>query len=276
MRISSRALAAALAALSLLPAVAGAHAELAPAEAARGSSATFELEVPDERGPDDPTARIAIKVPADAIVPNVEPKPSEGWQLTVTRRPLDAPVLVDGEVVADVVDTIVYTADEPGATPSVFRIRMGPLPGDAEALVFKVVQDYASGAKARWIEPEVEGQPEPELPAPTIALTGEAPAFALAPQPDAAPTEETAAASTVAPDATTAAPDLTVTLPPATTEAATTAQPTPATTAAVAAAPAAAEDDGGSRLPAILGAAGVVLVVAAAIALRGRGRGDDD
>lgn len=239
--------AAALAALLVAPAVARAHAEVEPSEAARGSTVALEFTIPDERGADDPTARIAIKLPGDAIVPGVVPKAADGWTIAVKSRALAAPVLVDGEAIDSVVDTITYVATEPGATPSAFTVSMGPLPGDADALMFKVAQTYASGAVIRWVQPTPPGGEEPEFPAPTLTLTGEGAAFPPAPD-EGATTEEpattgdagvsTEAATTEAPATTEAATTDAATTDAATTDAATTA---PATTEAATTAPATTE-----------------------------------
>jgi len=60
-------------------------------------------------------------------------------------------------------------------------------------MTFNVVQTYSDGAEAAWIEPTVEGQPEPDHPAPVLTLTssGGAPAPA-----DTASTPAAAASST--------------------------------------------------------------------------------
>jgi hypothetical protein len=43
-----------------------------------------------------------------------------------------------------------------------------------DQLVFPTVQTYDDGMESAWIEPTVEGQDEPESPAPVLALTGDA------------------------------------------------------------------------------------------------------
>jgi len=51
-----------------------------------------------------------------------------------------------------------------------FDISVGPLP-DVSSLTFKTLQTYSDGTVVRWIDPPAaEGQPEPEHPAPTLAL----------------------------------------------------------------------------------------------------------
>jgi cobalamin biosynthesis Mg chelatase CobN len=48
-------------------------------------------------------------------------------------------------------------------------------------MVFNVVQTYSDGTEAAWIEPTVEGSPEPQHPAPVLKLTATAAATAAAP-----------------------------------------------------------------------------------------------
>ena len=48
-----------------------------------------------------------------------------------------------------------------------FALSGGPFP-DADSLTFPVVQTYSDGSESAWIEPTVEGQAEPEHPAPVL------------------------------------------------------------------------------------------------------------
>jgi hypothetical protein len=50
-----------------------------------------------------------------------------------------------------------------------FEVSVGPLP-EAERMVFKALQTYANGEVVRWIEEPVQGQEEPEHPAPVLEL----------------------------------------------------------------------------------------------------------
>jgi hypothetical protein len=68
-----------------------------------------------------------------------------------------------------------------------FSLSGGPFP-DAESLTFPVVQTYSDGSESAWIEPTVDGQAEPEHPAPVLTLT------AAAATETASPATETTAA----------------------------------------------------------------------------------
>jgi len=49
-------------------------------------------------------------------------------------------------------------------------VSAGPLP-ETDSVTFPTVQTYSNGQVVRWIDPSVEGQPEPEHPLPTLKLT---------------------------------------------------------------------------------------------------------
>jgi periplasmic copper chaperone A len=51
-----------------------------------------------------------------------------------------------------------------------FDMSMGPLPENADQLVLPVVQTYDDGTVVNWDQPRAAGAPEPEHPAPTLAL----------------------------------------------------------------------------------------------------------
>lgn len=59
------------------------------------------------------------------------------------------------------------------AAPSATGVPVGePFP-DAESLTFPVVQSYSDGNESAWIEPSVDGEAEPQHPAPVLALAGD-------------------------------------------------------------------------------------------------------
>ncbi|HEY0125718.1 MAG TPA: DUF1775 domain-containing protein, partial [Blastococcus sp.] len=101
---------------------------------------------------------------------------------------------VHGTEVTEAVTEIAWTAD-PGAgiAPGeyqAFSISAGPIP-EVDSLVFPTIQTYDDGMESAWIEPTVEGQEEPESPAPVLALTG-----AAAADGDAADSTTTPASAT--------------------------------------------------------------------------------
>ena len=100
-----------------------------------------------------------------------------GWTATTTKAPLNPPVTDDdGNKITEAVSVVEFDADAGGGiAPGQFQefaLSGGPFP-DADSLTFPVVQTYSDGNESAWIEPTVEGQAEPEHPAPVLSLTGD-------------------------------------------------------------------------------------------------------
>lgn len=154
--------------------VAVAHVSVSADKAVQGGTAEIAFRVPTES---DTASTVAVLVafPADTPVARVAVLPQTGWTYQVTRTALSAPVPAGhGTEVSEVVTEIEWRASgrdnavEPGEY-QVFRLAAGPLPR-TDQLVFKVVQTYDDGQVQRWIEEPVAGEPEPEHPAPVLAL----------------------------------------------------------------------------------------------------------
>jgi periplasmic copper chaperone A len=115
-----------------------------------------------------------VSFPQDHPLAFVSVKPHAGWDVQVTETPLDAPVDTGEFELTEAVSTITWTA-QPGTriAPGQFEefdVSVGPLPADVDELAFPAVQTYDDGEVVNWDEPVVEGEEEPELPAPTLAL----------------------------------------------------------------------------------------------------------
>jgi uncharacterized protein YcnI len=164
-----------------IAATASAHVEVeAEGEAIAGQPAQLVFSVPNERA-DQATVSIEIQMPQEVDLTDVVPGDIEDWTITTTTR--------DG----DIVDTITWDATGPGLVgeESVeLPVAVGPLPA-VESLTFPTVQTYDDGEVVRWIEPAPAGEPEPELPIPTLAIT------AATPEGTTAPTEPSTTAPTV-------------------------------------------------------------------------------
>lgn len=154
--------------------IAGAHVTANPGEAAPGDFTKITFRVPNEL-PDSATVQLELKMPEDHPIASVSVKPLPGWEAEVADRTLEEPMDFFGEEVTEVVDTITWSGGtiEPGQFQE-FEVSMGPLPEDAELLAFPAIQTYDNGEEVAWIEETVEGQEEPEHPAPVVMLTGEA------------------------------------------------------------------------------------------------------
>jgi uncharacterized protein YcnI len=115
-----------------------------------------------------------------------------GWVLTPTAEGFDVggPALPVGE-------------------DAEYAVTVATLPAAATELAFPTVQAYADGTEDAWIEPEVPGGPEPELPAPVLVVAPGAAPPATAVPPTSAPGSPTVAADPTAstPEAAAAAED---------------------------------------------------------------------
>jgi uncharacterized protein YcnI len=151
---------------------ASAHVTINPAEATQGSYGRFAFRVPNESD-DASTVKLEVTLPADAPVASVSTQPVPGWTAVVRRTQLATPIEVHGSRITEAVSTITWTAAAGGGVrPGEFQefpVSIGPLP-EVDRMVFKALQTYSDGAVARWIEEPVDGQEEPENPAPVLKL----------------------------------------------------------------------------------------------------------
>jgi uncharacterized protein YcnI len=155
---------------------ASAHVRVSSADAAPGGYGELTFRVPNESDTAS-TISLRVQIPTDTPLASVSVKPVPGWTATTTTGPIDPPVEVHGGDVTEAVTEITWTAD-PGAgiAPGeyqTFSISAGPIP-DVDELVLPTVQTYDDGQESAWIEPTVEGDEEPENPAPVLALTASA------------------------------------------------------------------------------------------------------
>ena len=172
-RSSAVAAAATLSVVALGVAPASAHVRVSSADAAPGGYGELVFRVPTESDTAS-TVRLAVQLPTDTPLASVSTRPVPGWTATTETTTLDTPVTVHGSEVSEVVSQVVWTAD-PGAgiAPGqyqTFAISAGPMP-DTDALSLPAVQTYDDGSEVAWIEPAVDGQEEPEHPAPVLELT---------------------------------------------------------------------------------------------------------
>ncbi|MFI0242949.1 YcnI family protein [Streptomyces sp. NPDC016845] len=170
--------AAAVSSVVLVSAPAFAHVSVQPeGAAAKGGYAVVDFKVPNERD-DAATVKLEVNFPTDHPLASVMPQPMPGWKSEVTKSKLDKPLEMHGEKITEAVSKVTWTATGSGADKGVqpgyfqkFPVSIGALPTDADELVFKAIQTYDNKEVVRWIEPQQEGQEEPENPAPVLALT---------------------------------------------------------------------------------------------------------
>ncbi|MCW2698264.1 MAG: uncharacterized protein JWR62_3349 [Modestobacter sp.] len=160
--------------VALTGGVASAHVTVASADAAPGGYGKITFRVPNESDVAS-TVALRIQVPTDTPLTSLRAQPVPGWTVTLTKAQLTPPVEAGDEQVTEAVSVVEFRA-EPGSgvAPGQFQefaLSGGPFP-ETEALTFNVVQAYSDGTEAAWIEPTVEGQPEPQRPAPVLSLAG--------------------------------------------------------------------------------------------------------
>ncbi|MFF9480535.1 YcnI family protein [Streptomyces sp. NPDC014733] len=150
-----------------------AHVSVVPGTAEQGSYATVNIKVPNERDHAS-TVKVEVNLPTDHPLASVMPQPVPGWKVEVTEAKLDKPLETHGEKIDKAPSKITWTADGKGIAPGQFQqfpLSVGQLPDHADQIVFKALQTYDNKEVVRWIEPAKKGAPEPENPAPVLALT---------------------------------------------------------------------------------------------------------
>ena len=170
---------AALAALTVSIVVAGtasAHVSVSSTDAAPGGYGKFTFRVPNESDTAS-TVALRIQIPEEAAMTSLRTQPIPGWTVTRTTTDLAKPLQFQGETITSYVSVIEFRAAAGGGIgPGEFQefaLSGGPFP-EADQLTFPAVQVYSDGSETAWIEPSVEGQAEPEHPAPVLDLAAAA------------------------------------------------------------------------------------------------------
>ena len=173
---------------------ASAHVSVSSADAAAGGFGKLTFRVPNESDTAS-TVALRISIPEESAMASLRVQPVPGWTVTTTTADLQTPLESHGEQVTSYVSVVEFrAADGGGIRPGEFHefaLSGGPFPDSAQ-LSYPAVQSYSDGTETAWIEPTVEGQAEPEHPAPVLTLTAPAPA----PAADAATTDTAAADAT--------------------------------------------------------------------------------
>jgi periplasmic copper chaperone A len=164
----------ALAAAVATAGVASAHVTVSSADAAPGGFGKLTFRVPNESDTAS-TVALRISIPEEAAMASLRYEAEPGWTVTMTTSDLQTPLDSHGEQVTSYVSVVEFrAADGGGIRPgefAEFALSGGPIP-DVEQVSFPTVQTYSDGTEAAWIEPTVEGQAEPERPAPVLTLAG--------------------------------------------------------------------------------------------------------
>ncbi|MET0783465.1 MAG: YcnI family protein [Leifsonia flava] len=153
------------------PLAASAHVGVTPDSTAAGSYTVLTFAVPHGCDGSSTTA-VAIDIPES--IPSVTPTVNQGWTVEKSTITLDPPVTdAHGNELTERVGQVVYTAKTPLADGyrDTFALSL-QLPEDAagDTLEFPVTQTCEVGSTL-WNEKTVDGEAEPEHPAPAITVT---------------------------------------------------------------------------------------------------------
>ena len=163
----------ALAGSLALAQVASAHVTVSSADAAPGGYGKLTFRAPNESDTAS-TVALRIQIPEDAAMSSLQFQPVAGWTATLTTSDLATPIRSGDQEISSYVSLVEFRAAPGGGiAPGEFQefsLSGGPFP-EADALTFPTIQVYSDGSEAAWIEPTVDGQAEPERPAPVLTLT---------------------------------------------------------------------------------------------------------
>jgi periplasmic copper chaperone A len=178
--------------------IASAHVTAhSPDVVAKGAHAEIVFRVPDEEATAH-AVKVQVNFSMTSPIADADVKPMAGWTAKKTMVTLAKPVKMSKDTVTTAVQSITWTAPAgAGIAPGEFQefsISAG-LPDNTDQLFMPAVQTYDNGDVVNWNQPIVDGQPEPEHPAPHLAL---APAGTDAATP-VANTVSTATPATAAP-----------------------------------------------------------------------------
>jgi len=182
---------------------ASAHVHVDPDDPAAGGSTHLTFNVPNE-SPTAKTNKLEVSLPTDTPFTSVSVKPIDGWKAELITTTLPKPVTVAGTTVTKAVTSVVWTADDAHQIGQneyqAFSISVGVLPDAGTTITLPANQSYTDGTVVKWDEKTVQGQPEPEHPAPSFVTTASDDAAAASPTSSPSATAAVAAASTSAGD----------------------------------------------------------------------------
>jgi uncharacterized protein YcnI len=156
--------------------IASAHVQVRSPNASAGGFGTVVFTVPNESDTAT-TTRVRIQIPENTPLASVSVEAVPGWTVTTTQTTLQKPLTTDdGDRVTSATSVVDFQAAKGGGIApgqfQEFRLSGGPFP-DRSSMAFNVVQTYSDGTEAAWIEPTLQGQPEPQHPAPVLTLTAD-------------------------------------------------------------------------------------------------------
>ena len=170
---------------------ASAHVKVSGVDAVQGGSGVITFRVPSESDTASTTG-LLITFPAATPFTSVDVQPKAGWTAKVTTKPLPKPLTDDdGNAITDYVAEVDFTATGSGSGAGIppgqfdmFNLSVGPFP-KVPSMAFAALQTYSDGSTVNWDEKSANGA-EPDHPAPVLQLAAAAGAQpATASQPGA-------------------------------------------------------------------------------------------
>jgi periplasmic copper chaperone A len=157
----------ALAVAAALPAAASAHVTANPTEATADGFTMIDFRVPHGCEESDTTS-LTVRIPQGVV--GVAPEAVPGWEVTTKSGTFDEPVEYFGETLTEGTVEVTWTGGPLSHTQFVdfgISMKMPNTPG--ETLWFPAIQRCEQG-ETRWVKIPVEGQEEPDTPAPGVTL----------------------------------------------------------------------------------------------------------
>jgi uncharacterized protein YcnI len=163
--------AATTATLLLFAGPALAHITVTPDSVAAGSTDVLTFHVPNEEAKAD-TVKVDVQIPTDHPIALLLVEPPPGWTASVKTVALAKPIVTDDGKFTQAVSEVTWSGGKiaPGQFQD-FSISADPMPTGESQVTFKAIQTYSNGDIVRWIDLTQPGQPDPEHPAPSVALT---------------------------------------------------------------------------------------------------------
>jgi uncharacterized protein YcnI len=161
-----------IAAVVAWPSVASAHVTVDPVSAPRGAGdVVITFRVPNELPPAS-VVGLRVQFPTQHPIADLSPEAMPGWVVTTKSVKLAQPIKTDDGTFTTAVSEVDWSGGSiaPGQFGA-FSVLAQGLPDDTDQLVFPALQLYSNGQTIRWIDVPSKGNPDPEHPAPVLALT---------------------------------------------------------------------------------------------------------
>jgi periplasmic copper chaperone A len=155
-----------------------AHVTVTPDAPAEGASTQVTFRVPSESATAT-TTKIKVDLPTATPFTSVRVKPVPGWTAEVIKGALPQPVTVNGATITEAPLSVSWTAIDASSQLTIdhyqmFSVYVGRLPEAGTTVMLPVAQSYSDGTVRNWDDPVVEGQGQPEDPAPSFVTTAAA------------------------------------------------------------------------------------------------------